>query len=418
MGALIGHGETGDPAEKPEHDRLHEQLAHEAKRRSAQRGAHRHLALTAEAAGQDEARHVRTGDHEHETHDPQQGQERRSHVAGHLFLQRDQPVSPILVVVGKGRGQPVADPVELGPRLGQGHRRLEPRDDVEIAQAALGHQIGHGQGRGGHREVRQDPGLRFGRPGKALGHDSDHGHRHRAEADGAPDHRRVGPEHALPGTVAQNGQAITRMVAVRSYRAAEGGRSAEHVEKAVRHLRSDQPLRLPRASGQVENQPAVAREALERAAVLVDVQEVRGRMGVFRRGRQRPPHHRDALRVVVGERPEEDGVDHAEERGVGSDAEGQGPDRYHGERAVLGEGPQAVSHVLHKAHGVLRLPLEQEAGHWAPGAASRWEGTSFEGLPARLAGNPLSGRGTAVSKGETEEPPRPMSKCLNRWVFR
>ena len=175
---------------------------------------------------------------------------------------------------------------------------------------------------------------------KLAGHDADHGHRHRAEADGAADHGRVGPEHALPGARAEDREAIAGAVAVRANRSAERGRGAEHVEEAVRHFRSDQPLRLPSALGQIEDQPAVGCEALERTAVLLDVQEVRGRMRVFRGGRQRPPHHRDALRVVVGERPQEDGVDHAEEGRVGSDAEGQGRDRHQREGPVLGQGPQ------------------------------------------------------------------------------
>jgi hypothetical protein len=56
-------------------------------------------------------------------------------------------------------------------------------------------------------------------------------------------------------------------------------------------------LGLACALGQIENQTTVPCEALERTAVLLDVQEVRGRMRVS--GMPAGRHTTDALRVVV-----------------------------------------------------------------------------------------------------------------------
>jgi hypothetical protein len=157
------------------------------------------------------------------------------------------------------------------------------------------------------------------------------------------------PKTRCQEAVAHDGEALARPIAVGAQGSAEGGHGAEHVEEGARHLRPRQALRLAGALGQIEGQTAEGGHALERAAVSKKVQEIRGGVGVLRRGRGRPPDDRDALGMIVGERPQKDGVHDAEDSGVGPDAEGQGADRQQRERTVPGEILQAAPHVLDHA---------------------------------------------------------------------
>ena len=66
------------------------------------------------------------------------------------------------------------------------------------------------------------------------------------------------------------------------------------------------------------------------------------------------PDDDEAAAVAVGEGLEEDAVDYGEERGGGSDAEGQGQDGGEGEAGGFAELAKAVTEILED--GVHRLP--------------------------------------------------------------
>ena len=60
------------------------------------------------------------------------------------------------------------------------------------------------------------------------------------------------------------------------------------------------------------------------------------------------PHHHELVRVLERQRAQQDGIDHAEDRGVRSDPERERGDRHNREAGVLGQRPQTVADILQK----------------------------------------------------------------------
>src|SRR5712672_1995778 len=54
------------------------------------------------------------------------------------------------------------------------------------------------------------------------------------------------------------------------------------------------------------------------------------------------PHHDNAIRLSIGQRRQQSGIYHAEDRGVRADSQGKGKDRNRGEAGVFPEKPQPV----------------------------------------------------------------------------
>ena len=61
------------------------------------------------------------------------------------------------------------------------------------------------------------------------------------------------------------------------------------------------------------------------------------------------PDHRQPLGTLIRQRPEEHAVDHAEDRGVGADAEREGEHRHEREARPLPQAPEGVPEVLAEA---------------------------------------------------------------------
>ncbi len=106
----------------------------------------------------------------------------------------------------------------------------------------------------------------------------------------------------------------------------------------------------------------VVGERVETAVLRAPVEEVRTR----NRGVARPGlgvgvgHHHDAVGRVERHRPQDHGVDDAEDRGGRANTEGERQDRRGGEAGLAHQGPNAVTHVLqqvvHAVVGRLRGP--------------------------------------------------------------
>ena len=84
-------GEAEDAAAERQQPALGEQLADDAGALRAQRRARRDLAAPPLAAREQQRRHVRASDEQHERHGPAQHPQRRLHVADHRIPQRDGP---------------------------------------------------------------------------------------------------------------------------------------------------------------------------------------------------------------------------------------------------------------------------------------------------------------------------------------
>jgi len=135
---------------------------------------------------------------------------------------------------------------------------------------------------------------------------------------------------------------------------AEDRLDSDHAEKRRRDVRSIQTLRL-RPFAQVERPAVHGRHSLEGPVLRAPVDEVGsggGKPGKPLRGVDRDDHHQ-AIGIGEGERAQEDGVDDAEDGGVGTDAQRQRQHRHRGEAGTLDQRPQPIAQILKNGvHGV------------------------------------------------------------------
>src|SRR5206468_12803828 len=79
------------------------------------------------------------------------------------------------------------------------------------------------------------------------------------------------------------------------------------------------------------------------------------------------PDEDEAIRVFIGERPQKDAIEQAEDRGVGADAERQRQERDQREDWVLAERADRVTDILHwrlDGRGGGRVSIAEEVGSW------------------------------------------------------
>ena len=183
-------------------------------------------------------------------------------------------------------------------------------------------------------------------------HHADHGERHRIELDRLADDFSIRAKHARPEAVAQHHDAVVADGGFFGHeRAAEDGVGFEHGEQVRRRAQAGHVLRIAGALVAEVDVP-VRRERFEALRLALPV--------FVGRHRHRPlvavgidlPQHRDLLGILVRQRVEDDGLDDAEDGGVGADAERE---REHGDQHKgrlpaqgaegVGEGGGPVSHA-------------------------------------------------------------------------
>ncbi len=69
------------------------------------------------------------------------------------------------------------------------------------------------------------------------------------------------------------------------------------------------------------------------------------------------PNHDQAIGILVGERPEEDAVDHAKDGAVRADAEGEREHGDGGERRRTPKHAQAIAQILHQFFDHMAFPV-------------------------------------------------------------
>ena len=139
------------------------------------------------------------------------------------------------------------------------------------------------------------------------------------------------------------------MIVVFAEGATERRTRAQHVEEIPAHAHAGETLRLARHERRLPG--ADGHEMLEGAvpvAVVLERAEPE-LVHVTRAAAVANPHQ--PVRVRVWQRPQENGVDHAEDRGRRTDTEGESHESGKGERRRPPVGPGGISQILQKRFG-------------------------------------------------------------------
>jgi hypothetical protein len=324
-----------------EHEALGEQRAPQRGRARAQRGAHRQLRFPPHGPRQNQVRHVRAGDDEHQSRCGEQDEQHGPRLCRDLIAQPD-GVNPEIVLDRIGFGVFLHDSAVDGAKFGS--RRLHVGAWRQTAEQ-LSHPMlssRHHRGRQVMRardDVRDELGLGWIRY-RRLQHADDDG-RARGEPDGLADDRRIAVQAGHPEAVREHGRAVgARSVVMRVQEASQDRTQSHHLEvRAVDHARAD----LARLA-EADHREGDGRELSQRRHRLQPAAQVddlwHGERGVLgaNPGRALADVDQTAL-VAVDQRPQQHASHDAEDGGVGADSQGQGED--YGRRQPLGAGQRA-----------------------------------------------------------------------------
>jgi hypothetical protein len=323
----------GDAAEHGERHTLDQHLADELPPAGTQGGAHGKFAAAGDGARQEQVGDVGAGDQQHGGDGAQHQQERIPERARDRLAQVAHGDADIPVAVGVLLGDLAGDDRQLSADVIDGAARGGARDDPGvIAYDAALHQV--------RARLEPDGGPDVGGPEFEGGrHDADHRVGLAVEGDGVVQDAPVSGEALLPGGVAQH-----------AHRRGGGGVFGVGEHAAEHRLHAEQgPDRrghgaLAEHSGFREARQRGGRaggegEVLDAACVPAPLEVIEVGHRHLAVGAIQPvrPDEEDVVAVLIGERMQQHGVDDAEDRRGGTDAQSQ--DRYHrgGEAGGLGE---------------------------------------------------------------------------------
>jgi hypothetical protein len=251
-------------------------------------------------------------------------------------------------------------PEHLHGALGLGHRDAgaEACDDVVRMGPALGEVLG-AERHGRHPDLRER-----GQAAETWGEHADDGVGAGVERDGRSHDGRVSAEAALPQTMAEERDRVRAGSGIffRKERPADSGPDPQNREVVGSDDLTGDALR-PLGSGQVERPALIGRGTFEDLLELPEGLELRvgpdhviaGRFAVHRGNDERDLH--EAVRLAERKRPQERGVDDAEDGRVRADPHGKRKDGDRREPGLLAQRAHAVAQVLkQRVHGsLLRL---------------------------------------------------------------
>ena len=136
--AVVGRGEAGQAAAGAEHETFGEKLLNHAQAAGAEGAAQRDLLGAAVRPHQHQVGEIRARDQQHQRDGAEEHQQRRAHVANHVFLQRPHQRAPVLVVVRILRLEPRRDRRHVGLSARHIDARLEFRDAEIVVVIANG----------------------------------------------------------------------------------------------------------------------------------------------------------------------------------------------------------------------------------------------------------------------------------------
>ena len=367
-----GGEQAGGAAHRAEQEAFGQELADEVGAGRAKRGADGDLALALRRARQQQAGDVRARDQQHETDGAEQHQERGADAADDLVAQRLQPDGAPRVGLWKVPRLPLGECLELGARRREARARLQAGEDLEVVHVPLGEQVArHVERRRGHDERREHPDARVLGIVEGSRHDAEDRVRHAVDLDPAADDRRVACQLALPDALADDDQRLCGAAVGRGReRPAHERRHREDVEVVGRDARGRHALRLASRHRDRRRIAPVTGHRRQRLALPIDVEEVGRREAAvrIRAAAARQPDDRPA--VGVGQRPQQNAVDDAEDGRVGADAEREGQDR----------DDRKCRRAEQRANGVTKV-IEHGCAYSARNAASGL--TSARAMPAR-----------------------------------
>jgi hypothetical protein len=333
-------------AAQPEDQTLGDELADQPAPARAERVAHRDLAGPGLRAREQEVGDVDDRDQQDEQHRALQQPQGRRERSDQIGVERTRLGADDHRRQAPGRDQLVQ---QVGPRPGlrdelgaerrERRARGEPRDDAEAeARAEVLGEV----------EVGWRPDLRTLREAEAARHHADHGDRPRVEVELLADELRVAAEPALPDLVAEDDDLwIAGLILLVVEPAAERGAHAEQRRQRagrVGYLDADRPI----ATGERRRALSPGRDRRARLAAPLQILEASQRHAEVRQAQlagDLAVHTHQLLGLRVRQRPQDDGVDDAEDRRGGADAEGERDDEDRGQPRRLAHHAERVADV-------------------------------------------------------------------------
>ncbi len=389
-------GRAGDA----EQQHFGEELGRQPRAARPERFAHSQFACHQAGSREQQVRHVDAGDQQ-QTDDPAaEHPQRRPHLLRDFHVQGPDPGAAPGIVVRVSGLQALHDGGHFALRAFDRDAGLEPAE----------------QKRGVASAEHVEPVERHWKPKRvATVAERRGGRRHHAddlvalavEPCGAAYHAAVGAKALPPQAVAQYDHAVAaRRHFIGGETAPDRGLDAEHPEVVRRDARSGQPLGFV-ADGEGDVVRLPRRQVAEYGRLPVDVEVVgHGRRFALRAADAVVLKDDDqASGVGEGERPQDDGVEDAEDGRIGADAErqdGNGGQREAGSADEFAGGETEVGQHAPLLSPVRRRLARMVSGHSATAAkrgaahGRRQPGASAE--PPRRARSGSHGRGSSVAR--------------------
>ena len=339
-----------------EDDALGQELTHDASPARANRSANRDFAAAPGRSHQQQVRHVRARDQQHEPDRAREHEQRRPHVADEHVLDALHAERLVLTDgVRKSRAEFVGRGLEPRVRLLDRDARLQARRGPEIVSLIGRVPI----------ELERDPDLRrrpappvFDVEGRAE--DADHGIRLVAERDRASHDGRIAAEPPRPQAVAEhgNGAAPRTILLLRKRAPPKDGRTEQPEELGADA--SAAKLLDAVAAGVIEHVVVERRGLLDDARLLAPMRELRGGRGGAGSLRRRVHEEHHAIRLGRRQRLQQHRVQDREDGRVRADPERQRRDGGERERRRLDERADGVAQVgEQRCHGTLDVRLRR-----------------------------------------------------------
>jgi hypothetical protein len=349
-----GHPASAQPSEQ-QPDRatgqrqertLGNHLPQDPKASRTQRAPERHLPTPLARAHEHQVGHVRAGEQEEQRDRPEQDEQRRANLADQKVSERLDPRTHPRIGIREVALEPLHDHLELGVRLPERHPRRQPSDGADEVRTPEPRLLPRGPV---PTDRIPELDLRV-RKAEALGRDAHDLVRPRTELQRAADDLGICAEEAHPEVVAQDDDVVgSGPRLLETERATQRGRHAQRGEEVSHHLRARQDDGLSildvrdlvdelRVAGDVH-------ECLDLPPPVEEVGRSRGHVhpaevGIGLVDRDEP------LGLIERKRPEEVGVDRAENGGGRPDAEREHAYGHRGEAAVAAECPEGEADVL------------------------------------------------------------------------